>query len=128
KWSWSLRSAMMETENKLHNKIENGTIDVVEETDLQRELMKTSVEVKDSMSEFFEKKKKIDAQRTHHENTLYEKSKELALKYKDKANNAVTLKKEFDLFWKQSVKKIITDPSLIKDIDIMRDLTHILKD
>ncbi|KAF4116476.1 hypothetical protein G5714_003965 [Onychostoma macrolepis] len=37
KWSWSLHSAMMETENKLHNKIENGTIHEVEETDLKRE-------------------------------------------------------------------------------------------
>ncbi|KAL1279013.1 hypothetical protein QQF64_025686 [Cirrhinus molitorella] len=26
-WYWNLRSAMMEIENKLHNKIENGTID-----------------------------------------------------------------------------------------------------
>ncbi len=31
---WSLRSDMMETENKLHNKIENEIIHEVEETDL----------------------------------------------------------------------------------------------
>ncbi|XP_051745713.1 interferon-induced very large GTPase 1-like [Ctenopharyngodon idella] len=55
KWSWSLRSAMMETENKLHNKIENEAIHEVEETDLQRELKKTSEEVEKSMSEYFEK-------------------------------------------------------------------------
>ncbi|CAM4272669.1 unnamed protein product [Leuciscus chuanchicus] len=126
KWSWSLRSAMMETENKLHNKIDNENIHEVKETDLQRELKTTSEEVKKSMSELFEKdkdkdimiqwktsfeikikelqenivretkrklneilqqrdlKKKIEAQRTHHENTLYEKSKALALKLKDK--------------------------------------------
>ncbi|KAK9978629.1 hypothetical protein ABG768_020373 [Culter alburnus] len=55
KWSWSLRSAMMETENKLHNKIENEAIHEVEETDLQKELKTTSEEVEKSMSEFFEK-------------------------------------------------------------------------
>ncbi|XP_048048898.1 golgin subfamily A member 6-like protein 6 [Megalobrama amblycephala] len=170
KWSWSLRSAMMETENKLHNKIENEVIHEVEETDRHRELKKTSEEVEKSMSEFFEKnidkyiliqwktsfeikirelqenivretnrrlnevlhqrelKKKIDSQRKHHENTLYEKSKELALKLKDKTNDEETLKKEFDLFWEQSVKKIIRDTPLIRDIDVMRDVREILSD
>ncbi|ROL49831.1 Interferon-induced very large GTPase 1 [Anabarilius grahami] len=170
KWSWSLRSAMMETEKKLHNKIENETIHEVEESYLQTELKKTSEEVKKSMSEFFEKdsdkdtliqwktsfeikikelqenivretkrksneilhqqdlKKKIDAQRKHHENTLYEKSKDLALKLKDKRNDEETLKKEFDLFWEQSVKKIIRDTPAIRDIDVMRDVRGILND
>ncbi len=45
----------METENKLHNKIENEAIHEVEETDLQWELRKTSEEVEKSISEFFEK-------------------------------------------------------------------------
>ncbi|XP_051744915.1 interferon-induced very large GTPase 1-like isoform X2 [Ctenopharyngodon idella] len=170
KWSWSLRSAMMETENKLHNQIENEAIHKVEETVLQRELKKTSEEVEKSMLEFFEKdtdaniliqwktsfeikikdveenivgetkrklneilqqrdlKKKIDDHRTHHENTLYEKSKELALKLKDKANDEETLKKEFDLFWKECVKMINRDTPLIRNIDIMRDVREILSD
>ncbi len=170
KWSWSLRRAMMETENKLHNRIENEAIHEIEETDLQRELKKTSEEVRQSMSEFFEKdtyasiliqwktsfeikikelqenivretkrklneilqqrdlKKKIDAQRTHHENTLYEKSKELTLKFKDKTNDEEILNKEFDLFWEQSVKEIIRDSPAIRDIDIMRDVREILSD
>uniref|UniRef100_A0A8C1LCY3 GTPase IMAP family member 8 n=1 Tax=Cyprinus carpio TaxID=7962 RepID=A0A8C1LCY3_CYPCA len=170
KWSWSLRSAMMETENKLHNQIENETIHEVEETNLQREMKKTSEEVTQSMSEFFEKytdaeiliqwktsfeiktkelqenivretkrklnqilqqedlKKKTDALRTHNENTLIEKSKKLALEFKDKTSDAVILKKEFDLFWKQCVKTIITESPPIKDIDIMRDLKLLLSD
>ncbi|XP_051744924.1 repetitive organellar protein-like isoform X2 [Ctenopharyngodon idella] len=169
KWSWSLDSAMNETENKLQNKVDNKVIHKVEETDLQKELKKTSEEVEKSMSEFFEKdkdkdiliqwktsfeikikelqenivretkrklneilqqrdlKKKIDAQRTYNENTLYEKSKELALKLKDKTNNE-TLKKEFDFLWEQSVKKIIRDTPPIKDTDIMRDVKEILSD
>ncbi|XP_016114934.1 interferon-induced very large GTPase 1-like [Sinocyclocheilus grahami] len=170
KWSWSLRSAMMETENKLHNKIENEAIHEVEEIDLKIELKETSEEVKKSMSEFFEKdtdediliqwktsfeikikelqenivretkrklneilqqrdlKKKIDDQRKHHENTLFEKSKELALQLKHKANDEKTLKKEFDLFWEQSVKKIITGTPPIKNIDIMRDARRLLNE
>ncbi|CAM4329061.1 unnamed protein product [Leuciscus chuanchicus] len=71
-------------------------------------------------------KKKIDAQRNHHGNTLFEKSKELALKLKVKDEK--TLKKEFDLLWKKSVKKIIRNTPAIKDIDIMRDVKEILSD
>ncbi|XP_058625203.1 interferon-induced very large GTPase 1-like [Onychostoma macrolepis] len=169
-WSWSLLSAMLETENTLQNKIENEAMHEVEETDLKRELKKTSEEVEKSMSEFFEKdkdkdiliqwktsfeikikelqenivretkrklneilqqqnqKKNIDAQRTHHENTLYEKSKDFPLKRKYKENDEEILKKEFDLFWEQSVKKIITDTPPINDIDIMRDVREILSD
>ncbi|XP_058624268.1 interferon-induced very large GTPase 1-like [Onychostoma macrolepis] len=170
KWSWSLRSAMMETENKLHNKIENEVIHEVEENDLQTELKNTSEEVEKSMSEFFEKdkdkdiliqwktsfeikikdvqgnivretkkklnevlqqrvlKKEIDAQKTHREDTLYEKSKELALKLKYKTNDEETLKKEFDSFWAQWIKKIIKDTPPIKNIDLMRDVREILRD
>ncbi|XDV12164.1 hypothetical protein PO909_000884 [Leuciscus waleckii] len=75
KWSWSLRSAMMETENKLHIQ-----------------------------------------------------SKELPLKLKDKVNDEETLKKEFELFWEQSVNRIVSDTSPIRDIDIMRDVRDILSD
>uniref|UniRef100_A0A8C1MXV7 VLIG-type G domain-containing protein n=1 Tax=Cyprinus carpio TaxID=7962 RepID=A0A8C1MXV7_CYPCA len=171
KWSWSLRRAVMETENKIHNQIENEVIHEVEEQDLHRELKKTSAEVEKSMSGFFEKdrdkyiliqwktsfeikirdlqenivretkrrlnvilqqrdlKKMIDAQRTHHENTIYEKSKELPSKLKVKANVEETLKKEFNLFWEQSVMKIIIrDTPSIRDIDIMRDVREILSD
>ncbi|XP_051744586.1 interferon-induced very large GTPase 1-like [Ctenopharyngodon idella] len=170
KWTWSLRSTMMEIENKLHNQIENEAIHEVEETELQRQLKKTSGEVKKSMSELFEKdkdkdiliqwktsfeikikelqenivretnrklneilqqrdlKKKIDGHRTHHENTLLEKSKELALKLKDKAKDEETLKKEFNLFWQESVNKIIRDTPSTKHIDIMRDVKILLSD
>ncbi|XP_051743923.1 interferon-induced very large GTPase 1-like [Ctenopharyngodon idella] len=170
KWSWNLHTTMKETENKLHNKIENKAIHEVDETDLQRELKKTSEEVEKSILDFFEKdkdkhilihwktsfeirinelqgniveetkrklteilqqrhlKKEIDDQRTHHENTLIEKSKKLALELRNKANDEKTLKKEFDLFWEQSVQEIIRDTPAIKDIDIMKDVREILSD
>nr|XP_005174688.4 interferon-induced very large GTPase 1-like [Danio rerio] len=169
-WSWSLRRAMMETTNKLLNKIENEAVHEVDETDLHRELKETSEKVQKSMSEFFETekyadiliqwktsfeikikelqesivretknklnevlhhqdmKKKIDAQRTHHENTLCEKSKELALKVKEKINDKETQKKEFDLFWEQTVKNITKETLPVKDIYILRDVRKILTD
>ncbi|KAK7175491.1 hypothetical protein R3I93_002415 [Phoxinus phoxinus] len=61
-------------------------------------------------------KKKIDAQRKHLENTLYEKSKELALQLKDKTNDEETLMKDFDLIWEKNIKKIIADIDILKDV------------
>ncbi|XP_065136786.1 interferon-induced very large GTPase 1-like isoform X1 [Paramisgurnus dabryanus] len=168
KWTWTLRSALLEIENKLHNQIENGATDEIKEEDFKRELKGKSEEVKKLMSDFFENdtdkliliqwkesfeikvkelregitrktkrklneiiqqqdlKKRIDAQRTHYENTLLEKSKELALKHKDKTNDEETLKKEFDLFWGKCVKKITTDCPPIKNINILRDVKKLL--
>ncbi len=61
KWSWSLHCAMMETENKVYNKIKNEEIHKLEEINLQSELKKTcGTEVEKSMSEFFEKDKDKD--------------------------------------------------------------------
>ncbi|XP_073678574.1 interferon-induced very large GTPase 1-like [Garra rufa] len=51
--------------------------------------------------------------------TLFEKSKELALKLKDKANDEETIKQEFDLIWEQSVK-------ITTDTDILNDVTQVL--
>nr|XP_055050974.1 interferon-induced very large GTPase 1-like [Misgurnus anguillicaudatus] len=169
KWTWTLRSAMLEIENKLQNQIENEAIHEIEETDLQRELKEKNKEVKNSMSEFFEKdtdadtliqwktsseikinnveenivketkrtlneilqqrdlKKKIDDQRTQHENTLLEKSKEFALQLKETKDEEI-LKREFDLFWDECVKKITTDITAVKDIDILTDVKEVLSD
>ncbi|XP_067303210.1 interferon-induced very large GTPase 1-like [Pseudorasbora parva] len=168
KWTWSLRNAMLEIENRLHNKIENEAIHDIEEFHLERELNPKTEEVKKTMSNFFEKdrdasvlnqwktsfeikikqlqenivreskrklngvlqrrhlKKKMDAQRTHHENTLFEKSKEFALKFKDQANDENVMKTQFDLFWKQQTAEIIKDSPLVKDIDILRDVEMLL--
>uniref|UniRef100_A0A8C1YSR3 Interferon-induced very large GTPase 1-like n=1 Tax=Cyprinus carpio TaxID=7962 RepID=A0A8C1YSR3_CYPCA len=75
-----------------------------------------------------ELKKEIDAKRTHNENSIYEKSKELALQLRNKADDEKTMKKEFDLFWEKSVNKIISDTPPIKDIDILRDVKLLLRD
>ncbi|XP_073731656.1 interferon-induced very large GTPase 1-like isoform X2 [Misgurnus anguillicaudatus] len=168
KWSWSLRSAMLEIENKLHNRIENEAVCEVKDSDLQRELHEKSEEVKKSMSEFFEKdrdagilnqwkasfeikikelqenivretkkklnqvlqqrdmKKKIDAQRTQHENSLFQKSKKLGFKLKNKANDENIMKKEFDSFWKEQMDEIIRDTPTVKNIDILKGVTDLL--
>ncbi|KAK7132771.1 hypothetical protein R3I93_019113 [Phoxinus phoxinus] len=168
KWAWSLRSAMLDVENKFYNKIENEAIKIIEEAYLQTELNAKSEEVKKTMYDFFEKdrdaavlnqwkgffeikinqlqenivretkiklngvlqqrhlKKKIDVERTKHENTLFEKSKELVLKFKEQANDENFMKTQFDSFWKQQTAEIIRDTPLVEDIDILGDVKNIL--
>ncbi|XP_073700625.1 interferon-induced very large GTPase 1-like [Garra rufa] len=73
-------------------------------------------------------KKAIDDQRTCHENTLLVKSKELAMKLKDKAINETNLKKEFDSFWTDCVKKISAETPPFKDTDVLKDMQKLLSD
>ncbi|KAL0159708.1 hypothetical protein M9458_043433, partial [Cirrhinus mrigala] len=73
-------------------------------------------------------KEAIDAQRKCHENTLLVKSKKLALELKDKANDETNLKKEFDSFWKDCVKKINAETPPIKDTDVLKDMQQLLSD
>nr|XP_055043539.1 interferon-induced very large GTPase 1-like [Misgurnus anguillicaudatus] len=169
KWSWSLRSAMLEIENKLHNRIENEAVHEVKESDLERELHEKSEEVKKSMSDFFERdrdagilnqwkasfeikikelqenivretkkklyqvlqqrdmKKKIDAERSQHENSLFEKSKKLGLKLKNKQNDENIINKQFDSFWKEQMGEIIRDTPTVNNIDILKDVTDLLR-
>ncbi|XP_048848230.1 interferon-induced very large GTPase 1-like [Brienomyrus brachyistius] len=54
KWTWTLRRAMLMTENKLHNRIENETFDIVLETFLVEEQMGPYEQVKKMMIQYFE--------------------------------------------------------------------------
>ncbi|XP_067237673.1 interferon-induced very large GTPase 1 [Chanodichthys erythropterus] len=57
KWTWSLRSAMLEIEDKLHNRINNKQLHKVESRDLEKEMAETNEEVKQSMKLYFEEHK-----------------------------------------------------------------------
>ncbi|XP_051989124.1 interferon-induced very large GTPase 1 isoform X2 [Xyrauchen texanus] len=57
KWTWSLRSAMLEIEDKLHNRINNKQLHNIEKRDLENEIANTNEEVKISMEHYFEKHK-----------------------------------------------------------------------
>ncbi|XP_073799972.1 interferon-induced very large GTPase 1-like [Danio rerio] len=72
--------------------------------------------------------RKIYAQRTHHENTLYVKCKVPELKNKSEITGERIAKRNFWLFWEPSMKDIIRETSAIREIDIMRDVREILGD
>ncbi|XP_049329412.1 interferon-induced very large GTPase 1-like [Astyanax mexicanus] len=75
-------------------------------------------------------RKNLDEQLKNHENTLFEKSKELALKFKDqsenKKQNLRDLKAEFDSVWGKWVSDLTKDVPEIKDINISNDVINIL--
>ncbi|KAL0198301.1 hypothetical protein M9458_006841, partial [Cirrhinus mrigala] len=60
KWTWSLRSAMLEIEDKLHNRINNRQLHKVESRELEAEMTKTNEEVKRSMKLYFEEHREKD--------------------------------------------------------------------
>ncbi len=101
KWTWSLRRAMLEIENKLQNKIENEAINEVAETYLEGELNVKSTEVKNSMSEFFEKDPNA--------NILIQWKKSFEIKISDLQENIVkeTLRKLDEVLQQRVLKKKI---------------------
>ncbi|XP_062843463.1 interferon-induced very large GTPase 1-like [Trichomycterus rosablanca] len=60
KWTWSLRSAMLEHEEKLHNTIKNRKLQKIEDKDLYAHMKKTKEEVEKSMKCYFEEDRDKD--------------------------------------------------------------------
>ncbi|XP_049331727.1 interferon-induced very large GTPase 1-like [Astyanax mexicanus] len=71
-------------------------------------------------------RKHLDEQLKNHDNTLFEKSKELALKLKKDESKNRDPKSEFDSVWKKWVTKLTEDVPEIKDINISNDVVNIL--
>ncbi|XP_049331726.1 interferon-induced very large GTPase 1-like [Astyanax mexicanus] len=71
-------------------------------------------------------RKNLDKQLKNHENTLFEKSKEFALKLKvDRSKNRDPIV-EFDSVWGKWVSELTTDVPKIKDVNILDDVCNIL--
>ncbi|KAF3700493.1 Interferon-induced very large GTPase 1 [Channa argus] len=53
-WTWNLRSNMLTIENQLHTRVENGDIDKVEVSFLNKEMSKTYEEIRNNLTTYFE--------------------------------------------------------------------------
>ncbi|XP_073713657.1 interferon-induced very large GTPase 1-like [Misgurnus anguillicaudatus] len=60
KWIWTLRSAMLEIEDKLHNRINNRQLDKVESRHLAQEMADTTKKLNNSVKLYFEEHKDND--------------------------------------------------------------------
>ncbi|TKS91582.1 GTPase 1 Interferon-induced very large [Collichthys lucidus] len=56
-WTWTLRSKMLTTENQLHTEIENGKLDKVELSYLNKEINQTYEKIKEDMKAHFDDKR-----------------------------------------------------------------------
>ncbi|KAK2894132.1 interferon-induced very large GTPase 1-like isoform X4 [Channa argus] len=56
-WTWNLRSNMLTIENQLHTRVENGDIDKVEVSFLNKEISKTYEEIRNNLTTYFEEKR-----------------------------------------------------------------------
>ncbi|CAM4675458.1 unnamed protein product [Leuciscus chuanchicus] len=132
KWTWSLRSAMLDIENKKDRDAAvlnqwKGFFEI-KIKQLQENIVKETKRKLNGVLQQRHLKKKMDAERTHHENTLFEKSKELALQFKEQANDENFMKAQFDIFWKQQTAEIIRDTPLVNDIDILGDVKKLFSE
>ncbi|XP_017336404.1 interferon-induced very large GTPase 1 [Ictalurus punctatus] len=92
KWTWTLRSAMLDTEEKLHNRIENEKLKKIEERDLYSSMKKTKEELDQSVKRYFEedKDKEILIQwRVRCENKIRQLLEELVIDTKQNVNEVI---------------------------------------
>ncbi|KAL6460966.1 hypothetical protein MHYP_G00309320 [Metynnis hypsauchen] len=71
-------------------------------------------------------RKKLDQQLVIYEKTLFEKSKELALKLKENGSKSKDPKAEFDLVWEKWVSELAEHAPKIKDANISKDVIDVL--
>ncbi|XP_043956226.1 interferon-induced very large GTPase 1-like [Gambusia affinis] len=92
KWTWALRSEMLNIENQLYPRIEKGQLDKVEPSYLNKEMAKTYEEVTKSMTAYFEddKDKEMLVQwRGRFENKIKEFHEELVRGVKRKLDEVI---------------------------------------
>ncbi|KAL3984125.1 E3 ubiquitin-protein ligase [Sarotherodon galilaeus] len=124
-WTWSLRSNMLTIENQLHNRIENGKLDEVEQSYIFKETRKAYEEVIKEMTKYFEddKDREILTQwRGRFEIKIKEFHDEQVNKVKRKLHGVIQQRK---------ARKIIDDKKLEFENKLLqksKELTQKLKD
>ncbi|XP_036444427.1 interferon-induced very large GTPase 1-like [Colossoma macropomum] len=71
--------------------------------------------------------KKLDEKKTQYENELFNSSKELASRLKDKAMNERSLKQEFDSMWEKWLSDLKAEMPPIEDVHVEQEVMNILK-
>ncbi|KAI4886807.1 hypothetical protein NFI96_004701 [Prochilodus magdalenae] len=70
--------------------------------------------------------KKLDEKKTQYENELFNRSKDLASRLKDKAMNEQSLRREFDSMWETWLSDLRSEIPPIKDVNIKQEVMNIL--
>ncbi|XP_067089390.1 interferon-induced very large GTPase 1-like isoform X1 [Osmerus mordax] len=94
--------------------------------ELHEELVRGSKKKLEEVIQQREARHKLDEKNKLYEDKLFQKSKEVALKLKDKAMDEDQLHKEFSSVWEEWVVELTNDTPAIKDIDIAERIIHVL--
>ncbi|XP_062386894.1 interferon-induced very large GTPase 1-like [Sardina pilchardus] len=73
-------------------------------------------------------RKKLDERKVHYQNTLFKRSKELALNLKQLDKSEEALKQEFDQMWEGWLPELTSDLPRVKDCNIWEDIVSVLSE
>uniref|UniRef100_A0A8C1QND9 VLIG-type G domain-containing protein n=1 Tax=Cyprinus carpio TaxID=7962 RepID=A0A8C1QND9_CYPCA len=96
--------------------------------DLHDDLVKATKRKLDEAIEQKKAREQLDQRRTEYENKLFSRSKELALRLKNKGKDEDMLKEEFDKMWSKWVTEMTKDTPPLADINFWEDVTRILSE
>ncbi len=97
-------------------------------TELHDDLIKRAKRTLDEVIQQKTAREKLDSKKTEYENTLFSRSKELALQLKNSETDEHVLKKEFDSVWSTWLTDLIENTPPVKDINFWKDVTQILSE
>ncbi|KAI4881974.1 hypothetical protein NFI96_004268 [Prochilodus magdalenae] len=70
--------------------------------------------------------KKLDEKKTQYENELFNRSKDLASRPKDKAMNEQSLRREFDPMWEKWLSDLRSEMPPVKNVNVKQEVMNIL--
>ncbi|XP_066526975.1 interferon-induced very large GTPase 1-like [Hoplias malabaricus] len=166
-WTWALRKDLLIIQNKLQNRIENGTLKSVDRELIHEEIESTYCTVKRKMEKFFtedkdtvilsqwktrtelkikdihdsltvetERKikelinlkaacKMLDDRKAQYMNEVFNRSKALATKLKNKTEK-LDLEQEFNKMWKKWISDLTAGVPPVKDVNIEQEVITLL--
>ncbi|XP_058621021.1 interferon-induced very large GTPase 1-like [Onychostoma macrolepis] len=96
--------------------------------DLHDDLVKGTKRRLDEAIEQKKAREKLDRKRTEYESKLFSRSKELALRLRNKGTDELMLKEEFDTMWSKWVTEMTEDTPPLEDLNFWEDVMQILSE
>lgn len=96
--------------------------------DVHSDLVKEAQKKLNDLIQQKKTRKKLDERKVHYQNTLFARSKELALNLKQLDKSEEALKEEFDRMWEGWLPELTSDLPRVEDCDIQKDIVAVLSE
>ncbi|XP_076121728.1 interferon-induced very large GTPase 1-like [Alosa pseudoharengus] len=96
--------------------------------DVHSDLVKETQKKLNDLIQQKKTRKKLDERKVHYQNTLFKRSKELALNLKQLDKSEKALKQEFDQMWEGWLPELTSDLPRVKDCNIWEDIVSVLSE